>query len=105
MSYADYRTAPGFGERSQQPIENIPTTTEAFLRWGTTLDPDHPFKYELSNGRVSRTMIQVSRGHWRIRTGSSEDGFPLDASAPTPTKVGWPAADRYRRRAAKTTGS
>jgi Uma2 family endonuclease len=66
MSYPDYRTAPGFGERSQQPIEDIPTDTEAFLRWGTTLDPDHPYKYELSNGKVSRTMIQVSRGHWRV---------------------------------------
>ena len=32
------------------------------------LDPDHPFKYELSNGKVSRTMIQVSRGHWLVTT-------------------------------------
>jgi Uma2 family endonuclease len=66
MSYPDYRTAPGFGERSQQPIEDIPTDTEAFLRWGTTLDPDHPYKYELSNGKVSRTMINVSKAHWRV---------------------------------------
>ena len=65
MSYPN-RTAPGFGERSQQPIENIPTDTEAFLRWGTTLDPDHPFKYELSNEKVSRTMFNVSKAHWRV---------------------------------------
>jgi Uma2 family endonuclease len=62
----DTRTAAGFGERGQQLIEDIPTDTEEFLRWGTTLDPDHPFKYELSNGKVSRTMIQVSRGHWQV---------------------------------------
>jgi hypothetical protein len=61
MSDPGYRTAPGFGERSQQPIEDIPTDTEAFLRWGATLDPDHPYKYELSNGKVSRMMVQVSR--------------------------------------------
>ena len=66
MSDPDPRTAPGFGERSQQPIEDIPTDTEEFLRWGTTLDPDHPFKYELSNGKVSRTMIQTTRGHWEV---------------------------------------
>jgi Uma2 family endonuclease len=66
MSYPDYRGAPGFHERSQPPIEDIPTDTEEFLRWGTTLAPDHPYKYELSNGRVSRTMIQVSRAHWRV---------------------------------------
>ena len=66
MSYPDYRTAPGFGERSQQPFEDIPTDTEEFLRWGTTLDPDHPFKYELSRGKVSRSMINVSKAHWRV---------------------------------------
>jgi hypothetical protein len=66
MSYPDYRDAPGFQERSQQPIEDILTDTETFLRWGTTLDPDHPYKYELSNGKVSRTMIEVRRGHWRV---------------------------------------
>ena len=66
MSYPDYRDAPGFHERSQQPIEDIPTDTEEFLRWGTTLDPGHPYKYELSNGKVSRTMIQVSRAHWEV---------------------------------------
>jgi hypothetical protein len=27
MSYPDYRTVPGFRERSQQPIEDIPTDT------------------------------------------------------------------------------
>jgi Uma2 family endonuclease len=66
MSNSDYRTASGFGERGQLPIEDIPTDTEAFLRWGTKLDPDHPFKYELSNGKVSRTMINVSKAHWRV---------------------------------------
>jgi hypothetical protein len=58
MSDPDNRTAPGFGERSQQPIEDVPPDTEEFLRWGTTLNPDHPFRYELSDGKVSRTMIK-----------------------------------------------
>jgi Uma2 family endonuclease len=66
MSVPGYRAASGFGERGQQPFEDIPTDTEEFLRWGTTLDPDHPFKYELSNGKVSRTMIQTTRGHWWV---------------------------------------
>jgi hypothetical protein len=39
MSYPGYGTGPGFGERSQRPIEGIPTDTEESLRWGTTLDP------------------------------------------------------------------
>jgi Uma2 family endonuclease len=66
MSYPDYRDAPGFQERGQLTIEDVPTDTEAFLRWGTKLDPDHPYKYELSNGKISRTMIKVTRGHWRV---------------------------------------
>lgn len=49
MRHPDYRVAPGLGERGQQPIEDIPIDTEAFLRWGTTLHPDHPYRYELSN--------------------------------------------------------
>src|SRR5262245_29363126 len=60
------RIADGFGERGQVPLDDIPTDTEGFLRWGTTLGPDHPFKYELSNGKVSRMMIQVSRAHWEV---------------------------------------
>jgi Uma2 family endonuclease len=81
MSYPDYRTAPGFGERSQQPFENIPTDTEAFLRWGTTLAPDHPFKYELSNGKVSRMMINVTRGHWEVTANILAELLPkLDRS-------------------------
>ena len=59
-------TGAGFGERAQEPIADIPTDTEEFLLWGTKLDPDHPFKYELSNGKVSRTMIEVSRAHWLV---------------------------------------
>jgi Uma2 family endonuclease len=58
----------GFGERGQEPFADIPTETEAFLRWGTRLDRHHPYKYELSNGKVSRMMIRVSRAHWRVTT-------------------------------------
>ncbi|HZT46999.1 MAG TPA: Uma2 family endonuclease [Hyphomicrobiaceae bacterium] len=56
----------GFSDRGQEPFDGIPTETEAFLRWGTRLDPHHPFKYELSEGKISRMMIQVSRAHWRV---------------------------------------
>lgn len=57
---------PGFSDRSQDPIAEIPTEPEAFLRWAAKLDRHHPFKYELSNGKVSRMMIHVSRAHWRV---------------------------------------
>jgi phosphoribosylformimino-5-aminoimidazole carboxamide ribotide isomerase len=66
MNHTSQGTAGRFGERGQTPFEDIPTDIEGFLEWGTKLDPDHPFKYELSNGRVSRTMIQVSRKHWVV---------------------------------------
>lgn len=53
----------GFGERTQDPFEDIPTDPDAFLCWGTKLDRHHPYKYELSNGKVSRMMVRVSRAH------------------------------------------
>jgi Uma2 family endonuclease len=59
-------SASGFSDLSQEPIGEIPTEPEAFLRWGTTLDRHHPYRYELSNGKVSRMMIQVSRAHWLV---------------------------------------
>jgi hypothetical protein len=97
MSYPDYRDAPGFQERGQLTIEDVPTDTEAFLRWGTKLDPDHPYKYELSNGKISRTMIKVTRGHWRVTANILAELFQrLDrsrfqqvrqSSAPVPVSV------------------
>jgi Uma2 family endonuclease len=66
MSEFGDTTAAGFAERAQEPFEDIPTNPEEFLRWGTTLDRHHPYKYELSNGKVSRMMIHVSRAHWRV---------------------------------------
>jgi Uma2 family endonuclease len=61
-------TTVGFGERAQEPFEDIPTDPERFLQWGTTLDRHHPFKYELSGGKVSRMMIHVSRAHSLVTT-------------------------------------
>lgn len=58
--------APGFSDLSQEPFVDIPTEPEAFLRWRVTLDRHHPYRYELSNGKVSRMMIQVSRAHWLV---------------------------------------
>ncbi len=51
----------GFGERGQEPFGDIPTESEAFLEWGTTLDRHHPYKYELSHGGGQPMMIPVSR--------------------------------------------
>jgi Uma2 family endonuclease len=56
----------GFGERGQEPLADIPTEPEAFLRWAVTLDRHHPYRYELSHGKVIRMMIRVSRAHWRV---------------------------------------
>jgi Uma2 family endonuclease len=63
---ASSETIPGFSDRSQEPIADIPTETEAFLRWAVSLDRHHPFKYELSRGKFSRMMIHVSRAHWLV---------------------------------------
>jgi Uma2 family endonuclease len=57
---------PGFSDRAQEPFGDIPTEPEAFLRWAANLDRHHPYKYELSKGKVSRMMIKVSRAHWLV---------------------------------------
>ena len=57
---------PGLSEELQEPYTEIPADPESFVRWAATLDRSHPYKYELSNGRVRRMMINVSRAHWRI---------------------------------------
>jgi Uma2 family endonuclease len=57
----------GFSDRSQESYgDNIPTEPDAFLEWGAKLDRHHPYKYELSEGKVSRMMINTSRAHWRV---------------------------------------
>ena len=56
----------GFADRNQESYGDIPTEPDAFLAWGAKLDRHHPYKYELSRGRVTRMMIHVSRAHWRI---------------------------------------
>jgi Uma2 family endonuclease len=53
---------PGFGERGQEPFADIPTEPEAFLEWGSR-QPREAGRFELSNGRVIRTVINVSRRH------------------------------------------
>jgi Uma2 family endonuclease len=60
------KASTGFGERGQEPFGEIPTEPEAFLRWGASLDSNHPYKYELSRGKVSRMMIGIWRAHWRV---------------------------------------
>lgn len=58
----------GFSDRGQEPFGDIPTDPDAFLEWAHRRDRDDPRKYELSQGRVSRMMINVSRAHWRVTT-------------------------------------
>jgi Uma2 family endonuclease len=60
------QSTAGFSDLSQEPFADIPTEPEAFLRWAAKLDRHQPFKYELSEGKVSRMMIQVSRAHWLV---------------------------------------
>jgi Uma2 family endonuclease len=55
-------STPGFGERSQEPFGDVPTEPEAFLEWGSR-QPREAGRFELSNGRVIRTVINVSRRH------------------------------------------
>jgi Uma2 family endonuclease len=57
------RITAGFSDLSQEPFGDIPTEPEAFLRWAAQLDRHQPFKYELSEGKVSRMMRNVSRAH------------------------------------------
>lgn len=55
-----------FSERGQEPIADIPTDPDAFLRWGASLSHDDGYRYELSGGKVTRVMIKISRAHWRV---------------------------------------
>ena len=66
MSNPYEQTMLGFSDLGQEPFGDIPTEPEAFLRWAASLDRHQPFKYELSEGKVSRMMIQVSRAHWLV---------------------------------------
>ena len=66
MSNPYKQTILGFSDLSQEPFDNIPTEPEAFLRWAANLDRHQSFKYELSEGKVSRMMIHVSRAHWLV---------------------------------------
>ena len=66
MSDPYQQTSGGFSDRGQEPFGDLPTEPEAFLHWAATLDRHHPYKYELSKGKVSRMMIHVSRAHWLV---------------------------------------
>jgi Uma2 family endonuclease len=52
----------GFAERGQEPFGDIPTEPDAFLEWASG-QPREAGRFELSNGRVIRTVINVSRRH------------------------------------------
>jgi Uma2 family endonuclease len=63
----------GFGERTQEPFGDIPTHPDAFLEWASR-QPREAGRFELSNGRVIRTVINVSRRHALV---SSNVAFEL----------------------------
>ena len=65
MNDTGHKAVAGFGERSQEPFEDIPTEPEAFLRWGAQRQREEG-RFELSHGRVIRTMIWASRAHARV---------------------------------------
>jgi Uma2 family endonuclease len=56
---------PGFSDRAQEPFGDIPTEPEAFLLWSSQRKREEG-KFELSHGRVIRTMINASRNHARV---------------------------------------
>jgi Uma2 family endonuclease len=66
MSKSNENNGAGFSERGQETCGDIPTEPDAFLAWRANLDRHHPYKYELSGGKVSRMMIKISRAHWRV---------------------------------------
>jgi Uma2 family endonuclease len=51
-----------FSERGQEPYRDIPTDPDAFLEWSSR-QPREGGRFELSNGRVTRTVINVTRRH------------------------------------------
>ena len=51
-----------FSERGQEPYANIPTDPDAFLLWASR-QPREAGRFEISNGRVIRTVINVTRPH------------------------------------------
>jgi Uma2 family endonuclease len=66
MSRPNEPNGAGLSERGQEAYGDIPTDPDAFLAWGARLDHHHPYKYELSEGKISRMMINTSRAHWRV---------------------------------------
>jgi Uma2 family endonuclease len=52
----------GFSDRGQEPFANIPTDPDLFLEWSSR-QPREAGRFELSNGRVIRTVINVTRRH------------------------------------------
>jgi len=59
------QSGSGFAERGQEPFADIPTEPDAFLEWASR-QPREAGRFELSNGRVIRTVINTTRAHARI---------------------------------------
>lgn len=57
----------GFADRNQESYEDIPTEPDAFLAWAAR-QPREAGRFELSNGRVIRTVINITRRHSIICT-------------------------------------
>ena len=62
MSEPNGHKNSGFSDRSQEPFDDIPTEPDAFLAWASH-QPREAGRFELSNGRIIRTVINVTRRH------------------------------------------
>lgn len=61
-----------FSERGQEPYRDIPTDPDAFLQWASR-QPREAGRFELSNGKVTRTVINVTRRHAVVCSNISYD--------------------------------
>lgn len=93
ISHPERESAGGFCERPQTPYglsfdpEEVPTETEAFCAGAACTSAKAPTGTSFSNGKVSRTMINVSKAHWRV-TAARNGKPPARASFRCSTEVG-----------------
>ena len=62
MSGPNEPNGAGLSERGQEAYGDIPTDPDAFLTWSSR-QPREAGRFELSNGKVTQTVINVTRRH------------------------------------------
>jgi Uma2 family endonuclease len=65
MSRPNEPNGAGLSERGQEAYGDIPTDPDAFLAWASR-QPREAGRFELSNGKVIRTVINTTRAHSRV---------------------------------------